>query len=871
MLVVDDHEVVRRGLLAFLDSEPDIEVVGEAGGGAQALELLASMDVGGPPARRDRHGPADGAGRRDRVDPPDPRPLQRHRGRGTHLVRRGGARARRARGGGVGLPAQGLRRGRGGGRGPGRAPGRAAARSRRSPAADVLASRGGGTATRVRAHVPGARRASARGARASRTRRSPRSSRSASARRGPTYPGSSASSASARGRRPRYGRSARDSWTWTRSAPASSRREWIPSFANTLRRCHSTVRGLRKSRAPISGFESPSRASWAICCSWAVSSSRDSTRPLAHLLARRDELAPGSLGERLHPDRGEHVVGGPELRASVDAPVARGAATPRTAGGCARAPGAAACGRGARSPLGRARSAPPRRRGARWNGRVSPAPSRSAPRPSPRRCARERAARARLVAPRGGLEQLGRGPHGDEQLRRVLAGLARGRQRLVVPPEAVQQHRPRPVPVLHRRPLAAGRGLLDRRVDHAEASSAAPRMAREHEGAVRRDARAGRLGDRVGLRHQRGRPRELTTEHRRLRRHVRAHRQHRQRPRLTSQLDAAIRDGDTGVVVPHHHGGGRREPAPAEHLLGRDVRAREAGGSLGEKRSRGTAAVGEREGEAVEQQVGRARMVGADGGRSRLARHLGHVGRAREAPGEESRAPGVEVRLSRNPRVERLEPLRGSQEERRSVAPAALRVGGLGAKEVEAGVLQLVQRAHLGCRQEAARHVERARAEARLGSRERPLRSPRRDRRSGRQPAAGTPPPRPGRRAPAPGPPSAPAPRRPPRRGPRPPRRGATHDGPGRCSGRSPRRGPDAPLGARPGRRPVDGRAHQRMTERHPFAHLQQPVAGRSAAWAAMPRRSDARRRRSGSPTGSAAASRSKSRASVPSVSSRRM
>ena len=44
VLVVDDHEVVRRGLLAFLDSEPDIEVVGEAGGGAQALDLLASME-----------------------------------------------------------------------------------------------------------------------------------------------------------------------------------------------------------------------------------------------------------------------------------------------------------------------------------------------------------------------------------------------------------------------------------------------------------------------------------------------------------------------------------------------------------------------------------------------------------------------------------------------------------------------------------------------------------------------------------------------------------------------------------------------------------------------------------------------------------
>jgi DNA-binding NarL/FixJ family response regulator len=43
VLVVDDHAVVRRGLRAFLDSEPDLEVVGEAEGGAQALELLARL------------------------------------------------------------------------------------------------------------------------------------------------------------------------------------------------------------------------------------------------------------------------------------------------------------------------------------------------------------------------------------------------------------------------------------------------------------------------------------------------------------------------------------------------------------------------------------------------------------------------------------------------------------------------------------------------------------------------------------------------------------------------------------------------------------------------------------------------------------
>ena len=44
VLVVDDHAVVRRGLLAFLDSEPDLEVVGDAPGGTQALDLLARLD-----------------------------------------------------------------------------------------------------------------------------------------------------------------------------------------------------------------------------------------------------------------------------------------------------------------------------------------------------------------------------------------------------------------------------------------------------------------------------------------------------------------------------------------------------------------------------------------------------------------------------------------------------------------------------------------------------------------------------------------------------------------------------------------------------------------------------------------------------------
>ena len=39
MLLVDDHEIVRRGLRDLLDSEADIDVVAEAGGVGEALVL----------------------------------------------------------------------------------------------------------------------------------------------------------------------------------------------------------------------------------------------------------------------------------------------------------------------------------------------------------------------------------------------------------------------------------------------------------------------------------------------------------------------------------------------------------------------------------------------------------------------------------------------------------------------------------------------------------------------------------------------------------------------------------------------------------------------------------------------------------------
>ncbi|MFJ9520715.1 response regulator [Kitasatospora sp. NPDC101801] len=44
VLLVDDHQVVRRGLRTFLEVQDDIEVVGEAGDGAEGVEKTAALE-----------------------------------------------------------------------------------------------------------------------------------------------------------------------------------------------------------------------------------------------------------------------------------------------------------------------------------------------------------------------------------------------------------------------------------------------------------------------------------------------------------------------------------------------------------------------------------------------------------------------------------------------------------------------------------------------------------------------------------------------------------------------------------------------------------------------------------------------------------
>ncbi|MEJ9304314.1 response regulator transcription factor [Priestia megaterium] len=44
ILIADDHHVVRKGLVFFLQTQPDLEVVGEAPNGEEALKLATSLE-----------------------------------------------------------------------------------------------------------------------------------------------------------------------------------------------------------------------------------------------------------------------------------------------------------------------------------------------------------------------------------------------------------------------------------------------------------------------------------------------------------------------------------------------------------------------------------------------------------------------------------------------------------------------------------------------------------------------------------------------------------------------------------------------------------------------------------------------------------
>ena len=142
--------------------------------------------------------------------------------------------------------------------------------------------------------------------------------------------------------------------------------------------------------------------------------------------------------------------------------------------------------------------------------------------------------------------------------------------------------------------------------------------------------------------------------------------------------------------------------------------------------------LGEDQCEAVEQQIARQRTPRRTG---RGRRGPGDVEQAAagasEVPGEQRRAPRIEIRVAAEADVERLELPGGLQEQQRSVAAMVLGEGDLGPEQDHAGSTELVERSGLRDRQQPASHVERPRPQTCLGGCEGPLGSPRRIARDG--------------------------------------------------------------------------------------------------------------------------------------------
>jgi hypothetical protein len=102
-----------------------------------------------------------------------------------------------------------------------------------------------------------------------------------------------------------------------------------------------------------------------------------------------------------------------------------------------------------------------------------------------------------------------------------------------------------------------------------------------------------------------------------------------------------------------------------------------------------------------------------------------HAGAARQPPGEQGGAPCVQIGLPGYLPIKRIKGLCGMQEERRGVAVAVLGKGCLGAEQLEARRLELVEFPHLGRRQQPACDVEHAGLQARLGGRQGSIGTPR--------------------------------------------------------------------------------------------------------------------------------------------------
>ena len=313
--------------------------------------------------------------------------------------------------------------------------------------------------------------------------------------------------------------------------------------------------------------------------------------------------------------------------------------------------------------------------------------------------------------------------------------------------ETVVQDRGRPMRVDRRDALPSG-GEFGRDRDRRGGLCFPALKGPEHQQGVGRDGAPGCRRHAVGLGDDGGGSREVAHPGECYAQLGEVERQLCERAGVADKLDLPRGDRMQTIEIPQRRGGDHGHPAPPQDVLDRN--AGELLRCTLHRRGRGSVSVCDQQSEAIEQQVEGARSTwrrkGLDG-----AADLLQDGPSHETLGHPSRAPRGQVCLTRQVRVERLEPAGGRQQQRRSTAAQTRGEGDVSPQHVDPGALELIQRPILrhGCQPE--RRVERAGLETRLrrgqdtfgvppsvgGQQHRPLQ----ERRGRSQPAAGLRPP----------------------------------------------------------------------------------------------------------------------------------
>ena len=314
----------------------------------------------------------------------------------------------------------------------------------------------------------------------------------------------------------------------------------------------------------------------------------------------------------------------------------------------------------------------------------------------------------------------------------VLAGVPGRRQSLCVAGEAVGQDGGYPVGVGYGDSLSPGRGLGDGGLDQRGGFGLVAPQGREHDRGERGGAASGCLADRIGLRDQRRGRGEVAAPRRGRAQRVQHDRQLVQRPGVPGEPDLPHEHRAPGVIVPQGAGGGLGVPAPPQSLRRGDAWAGEGAHHVPQRRCGGGGPVGDQQGQAVQDQVGRARRIRRRRQRPGGAGDLQQIAGAGQAPGEHRRHPRGQVGLPGQSEVDRLEPPGRLEQQRGSVAAQARDECGLPAQQVRPAGLELIGGVGLYRHEQLENLAERPGLQAGLRRRQRAFGTPGRMSRSRR-------------------------------------------------------------------------------------------------------------------------------------------